>query len=89
MDEDGDPAFVCRAVAVEPGGARIYNEAEWRDAIVVVGCGEIELECVGGSRQRFGRGDVLWLAGLPLRSLHNRRGETTVLVAVSRGAKRR
>jgi hypothetical protein len=78
------PAFVCRAVAVEPGGARIYNEEEWRDAIVVVGSGEIELEATGGRRERFGCGDVLCLSGLPLRSLHNRGAEPAVLVTVSR-----
>jgi hypothetical protein len=85
MDEDGEPAeFDCRAVAVEPGGVRIYNEAEWRDAIVVVGSGEIELEALGGNRQRFQCGDVLCLFGLPLRLLHNRGTEPAVLVAVSR-----
>ncbi len=76
--------FECRAVAVEPGGTRIYNEAEWSDAIVVVGSGEIELEALGGARQRFECGDVLYLIGLPLRSLSNRGTEPAVLVAVSR-----
>lgn len=85
MDEGGEPpAFDYRAVAVEPGGARIYNEAEWRDAIVVVGSGEIELEALGGNRQRFQCGDVLCLSGLPLRSLHNRGTEPALLVSVSR-----
>jgi hypothetical protein len=85
MDKDGEPpAFDYRAVAVEPGSARIYNESEWRDAIVVVGRGEIELEGPGGNRQRFRCGDVLCLSGLRLRSLHNRGTERAVLVAVSR-----
>ena len=83
MDEER-PAFECRAIGVEPGGARIYNEAEWRDAIVVVGSGEIELEALGGNRQRFQTGDVLCLSGLPLRSLHNRGTEPAVLVSVAR-----
>jgi hypothetical protein len=78
------PAFECRAVAFEPGGVRIYNEAEWRDAIVVVGSGEIELEALSGNRERFQCGDVLCFAGLPLRSLHNRGPERAVLVSVSR-----
>jgi hypothetical protein len=85
MRANGDsPPFLFRAVALEPGVARIYNEAEWHDSIVVVGRGEIELEQLDGARCRFGRGDVLWLVGLPLRSLHNRGEETAVLVAVSR-----
>jgi quercetin dioxygenase-like cupin family protein len=86
MDGNGGGlAFVLRAVAVAPGSERAYNEAEWRDAIVSVTRGEIELECVGGTRHRFGRGDVLWLAGLPLRALHNRGDEPALLVTVSRG----
>jgi hypothetical protein len=50
-------------VALAPGRARVSDEADWRDALVVVARGDVELECRGGSRQRFGRGDVLWLVG--------------------------
>jgi hypothetical protein len=85
MDEDGDGrGFAVRAVAVAPGCRRVYDDGEWRDAIVVVKCGEIELECTSGASHRFGRGDLLWLTGLPLRALHNHGREPTVLVAVSR-----
>jgi hypothetical protein len=76
--------FEVRAVGVEPGGHRIYYEAEWGDAIVIVECGEVELECLGGARRRFRRGDFLWLAGLPLRALHNPGQDPVLLVAVSR-----
>jgi hypothetical protein len=73
-----------RAIAVEAGVERIYNEAEWRDALVVVSRGEIELDCVGGESWRFGPGSVLYLAGLPLRALRSRGTEPALLVAVSR-----
>jgi hypothetical protein len=43
---------------VNPGGTRIYNEREWRDAIVVAS-GEIELESRSGVRQRLERGGIL------------------------------
>jgi quercetin dioxygenase-like cupin family protein len=76
--------FLVRAVAVAPGCEHAYDEAEWRDAIVSVTCGEIELECLGGARHEFRTGDVLWLAGLPLRVLRNRGTEPALLVAVSR-----
>jgi quercetin dioxygenase-like cupin family protein len=76
--------FEVRAVEVEPGAHRIYHEGEWSDAIVAVTRGEIEVECLGGARYRFRRGDLLWLTGLPLRALHNRGGEPALLVAVSR-----
>jgi len=78
------PAFELRAVAVAPGCERAYQEAEWRDSLVVVERGEIELQCRHGYRRRFGRGDVLWLVGLPLRTLHNRGHEPALVVAVSR-----
>ncbi len=78
------PAFELRVVAVAPGDTRAYDEAEWRDALVVVERGEIELECVSGTCRRFDHGDMLCLIGLPLRALHNRGGEPAVLVAVSR-----
>ena len=83
---DVPPGFECRAVLVEPGGDRIYHEAEWQDALVVVAQGEIELECRDGSRHRLESGDVFWLAGLPLRRIHNDGAETAQLVAISRSA---
>jgi hypothetical protein len=76
------PAFELEVVVVESGSPRGYDEGEWREALVVVGSGEIELESRGGARARFVRGDVLWLDGLPLRALHNPRAEPAQLVAV-------
>jgi hypothetical protein len=76
--------FERRLVVVPPGSERAFDEAEWRDALVVVECGEIELECLGGTRCRFGRGDVLWLIGLPVRALHNPARTPAVVVATSR-----
>jgi hypothetical protein len=81
---DAPLGFEVRAVEVQAAGERIYNEAEWRDALVVVTRGEIELECLCGSRRSFGSGSVLWLVGLPLRAIHNRGVDPAVLVAVSR-----
>jgi hypothetical protein len=52
--------------------------------MVVIARGEIELECLGGSRLRLERGTVLWLVGLPLRALHNGGQEAALLLAVSR-----
>ena len=52
--------------------------------LVFVRRGEIELETLAGRRCRLRRGDVLWLAGLPLRVLRNRGTEPALLVTVSR-----
>lgn len=78
------PAFRRRVVIIAPGRARLYDAAEWRDALVVVEQGEVHLECRAGRFRSFVTGAVLWLAGLPLRALHNRGSEPAVLVAVWR-----
>jgi hypothetical protein len=81
------PAFRVRTVAVGPD--RPFREVEWRDALVIVEQGEIELEGASGARCRFGPGDVLWLGGLPLRALRSSGAEPAVLVAVSRAGPQR
>jgi Cupin domain len=77
-------AFDVRVVEVPPGGERPCPAGEWDDALLVVDRGEIELDCAGGSRRRFGRGAVLGFRGLPVRALRNPGPEPAVLVAVSR-----
>lgn len=74
----------ARLCILAPGERRIYEDAEWRGALVVVERGVIELECVGGDRWRFEEGDVLYLGGLPLRALHNAGNRQAVLSALSR-----
>ena len=71
--------FERRIVAVPPGGALEYDEEDWRDALVLVVRGEIE---IGG--RRFARGAMLSLAALPLRAVHNPGAEPAQLVAVRR-----
>ncbi len=78
--------FSCLVVVVAPGRERAFDDAEWRDAIVVVERGEIGLRGVGGGRWYFSRGAVLCLDGLELRSLYNRGPVPAVLLAVSRRA---
>ena len=82
------PSFRTRTVTIRPGDSRPYDEQEWRDALVVVECGAVAVECRAGGRRVFGTGDVLWLTGMGVRALHNEGQESAVLVAVSRrGAK--
>jgi quercetin dioxygenase-like cupin family protein len=78
------PSFQARTVTIAPGGTRPYDEAEWRDALVVVECGAVVVECGAGGRRAFEQGDVLWLTGMGVRALHNEGVESAVLVAVSR-----
>jgi hypothetical protein len=85
MDVPGaDQSFQIRRIVVAPGAERPYDESEWEDALVVIESGKLELECRSGDRSRFGRGDVIWLIGLPLRVLRNCGAVPTVLVAVTR-----
>jgi hypothetical protein len=77
-------SFERRVVVVCRTREHTVAEAEWRDAIVVVASGTIELECRGGGRHRFDCGDILWLAELPLLALHNPGSDATVLLSVSR-----
>ena len=71
--------FERRIISVPPRGALEYDEADWRDALVLVVRGEIDL---GG--ERFARGSVLSLAGLSVRALHNRGAEPAEMVTVRR-----
>lgn len=78
------PGFTCTTVRIEPGRSRLYDPAEWRDALVVVESGEVQLECRRGRRHPFTRGSVLCLDGLKLRALHNPGHQDVLLVAVAR-----
>jgi hypothetical protein len=80
------PRFGRRVTTIPPGERRAYVEAEWRDSIVLVEQGQIELECAHGGRRRFGRGDLLWFVDLDLRFVHGTGTEPAVLVAISRRA---
>jgi hypothetical protein len=84
LDRPLSHTFELRLVILPPGRARRYRDADWRDALVVVERGYIELESVGGVRRRFSRGDVLWLTGLPMLALHNPGPDAALLAAVSR-----
>ena len=77
-------AFTRRVVVIGPSEAMPIVEADWRDALVVVERGEIEVECSAGGRRCFSSGSVLWFEGLGLRTVHNTGSEPVTLAAVSR-----
>lgn len=76
--------FARRVVTIAPGRSLPYEATVWRDAIVVVARGVVELEVENGTRQQHGQRAVFWLDGLPLRALHNVSSTTVVLIAVAR-----
>jgi hypothetical protein len=75
--------FDVRTITLAPGGERIFDEAEWRDAFVLVERGAIELASANGASWSFRAGDMLWLDGLWLRALINPGVEPTRLIAIS------
>ena len=78
------PGFVIREIAIPAGGLLAYDAAQWHDTLVVIDQGELELECGEGLRFAFKPGDVLFLAGLGLRTIRSTGVEAVVLTAVSR-----
>lgn len=56
------------------------------DALVRIGHGQVTVEYVDGRTHCFGHGAILWLAGQPVRCLHNPGDLPAVLVAVCRRA---
>lgn len=76
--------FVRRLVVVAPQQPMAYDPADWRDAIVIVDRGRLEVECMGGTRQHFGPGAVMCLEDVPLREIRSAGEEPALLVAISR-----
>jgi hypothetical protein len=77
-----------RKRVIELGGdeeLRVDDE-RWRDAIVFLQRGEVELECSAGVRRRFAAGAVLCLLP-PVRVVRNRAGEPARMIAISRRTK--
>jgi glyoxylate utilization-related uncharacterized protein len=77
-------SFITYTVTLAPGCELRYDDADWRDAIVFVTDGEIELHCCSGTVRRFRRGHILWLANLPLKAVRNPSRVPARLVALSR-----
>ena len=77
-------AFDLRLVTIPAGASKPFVADDWADSLVVVEQGEVELECVRGGRRAFSTGAVMFLTGLPLRTIHNPGPEPALLAAVSR-----
>lgn len=85
-DRRNTPEFVIRDVAMAADSELAFDPAEWRDTLVLVERGRLELDCGDGQRGVFGTGAILCLAELPLRTLRTADREPVVLVAVSRSS---
>jgi len=83
------PAFGRRVVELASGAELAFDPASWRDAIVFVLAGEVEVQCPGGASHRFGPGDIVCFTRLPVRRLSNRGPVPARLLAMWRHAAHR
>ena len=75
--------FRRRVVELAAGEDLAFEPAAWRDAVVFVAAGEVELECRGGERRRFGMGAVICFAP-PVSVCRNCGADVARLIAISR-----
>jgi hypothetical protein len=76
--------FDRRVVVLGSGEARPHDPDEWRDALVVVEHGAVEVEDDAGGRTRFGPGAVVTLDRVAAVSLRNPGPDAAVLRVVAR-----
>lgn len=63
--------FRLATTVLAPGTELAFRAADWRDALVIVEIGELEIECTSGARAGFEEGAVLAFAGFTPRCLRN------------------
>jgi hypothetical protein len=80
--------FRKRVIELTPKDELRIDTAAWRDAIVFLETGEVELECSAGERRRFAAGAVLCLVP-PVRALRNCGDDSARLIAISRRTRTR
>lgn len=78
--------FVRQVVVIPRDAIQSCDEIDWRDCLVVVRRGTIELIGRSGREYCFEEGAVLYLADVPVQSIRNLSDRSAVLVAVSRSA---
>jgi len=76
--------FVVRHVTIAADTDLAVEAADWRDAIVVVERGSLEVECPDGIRTTFTTGAMLYLDGLSRSTLCNRGPDPVQLFALCR-----
>jgi hypothetical protein len=84
------PSTTCRKRIVELAAESTlsYQPSQWRDTIVFVLAGEVEIECIDGERRCFNRGATLVFSLLQIRTIRNPAAEPARLLAISRRAPR-
>jgi len=78
--------FRRRVVELASDEELVVDASAWRDAIVFLESGEVELECCAGECRRFATGAVLCLRP-PVTVLRNCGADRARLVAITRRAR--
>jgi hypothetical protein len=78
------PGFEIRLLMLEPGSDLACDATTWRDALVEVECGQVELHFRHGGRVCVQAGDVLWLSGLGVLRMSNPGRSPAALTGLSR-----
>jgi hypothetical protein len=76
--------FVRRDVSIAPDDEVAFEASDWRDAIVHLAVGTLEIEDTLGFRGRFESGAILCFDRMPVRAMRNAGRGPLVLVALSR-----
>jgi hypothetical protein len=78
------PAFQARSITIPAHGERVVDAGFWRDAIVAVQRGRLEIETIAGGRLAFPPGALVCFEGVRLRALRCLDAESVVLLVISR-----
>jgi hypothetical protein len=78
------PWFERRVITIEPGETVGAGDSAWRDEIVSVEAGALDIVGPDGAVLHLDRGAVLWLDGVAHVALRGAGEEPTVLAAIRR-----
>ncbi len=82
LGRDLPTGFRRSVIRLAPGAFLSCSDPSWRDALLVLGQGEIEVRTPDGSTGRFSTGAVIAVADIPLSVVHAVGLEPAVLAAV-------
>jgi hypothetical protein len=84
LDRELPTGFARSVIRLAPGTSLSCSEPLWRDALLVLGQGEVEIRTPDGSAGRFSTGAVMTVADVPLSVVHAVGREPAVLTAIRR-----
>jgi hypothetical protein len=71
-------------IDLAPGEELTGAPDAWPAGLFAIARGEVEFVCGGGTRARFGEGELVWMRGIGLRAVRNVGQAGAELVEISR-----